>query len=30
MFKAWFAVECHSIVEDLCDFEILEEDDEEV
>jgi hypothetical protein len=28
MFKEWFAVELHSIVEDLCDFEIVDEDDE--
>jgi hypothetical protein len=28
MFKDWFAVELHSLVEDLCDFEIVDEDDE--
>jgi len=28
MFKDWFAVELHSVVEDLCDFEIVDEDDE--
>jgi hypothetical protein len=28
MFKEWFAVELHSVVEDLCDFEIVDEDDE--
>jgi len=28
MFKDWFAVEFHSVVEDLCDFEIVEDDDE--
>jgi len=28
MFKAWFEVELHSVVEDLCDFEIVDEDDE--
>ena len=28
MFKAWFEVELHSVVEDLCDFEIIDEDDE--
>ena len=27
-FKEWFAVELHSVVEDLCDFEIVDEDDE--
>ena len=29
MFKAWFEVEFHSVVEDLCDFEIVDEDDED-
>jgi len=28
MFKKWFAVELHSVVEDLCDFGIVDEDDE--
>jgi hypothetical protein len=28
MFKAWFEVELHSVVEDLCDSEIVDEDDE--
>jgi len=28
MFRDWFAVEFHSVVEDLCDFEIVEDDDE--
>ena len=28
MFKDWFAVELHSVVEDLCDYEILDEDEE--
>ncbi len=27
MFKEWFAVEFHSIVEDLCEYEIIEEND---
>ena len=27
MFKEWFGIELHSIVEDLCGYEILEEDD---
>jgi hypothetical protein len=26
MFKEWFAVELHSVVEDLCDFEIVDEE----
>jgi hypothetical protein len=26
MFQEWFSIEFHSIVEDLCDYEILEED----
>jgi hypothetical protein len=28
MFKEWFEIELHSVVEDLCDFEIVDEDDE--
>jgi hypothetical protein len=28
MFKKWFEIELHSVVEDLCDFEIVDEDDE--
>jgi hypothetical protein len=28
MFKAWFGIELHSTVEDLCDYEIVDEDDE--
>lgn len=28
MFKEWFSIELHSVVKDLCDFEILDEDDE--
>ena len=28
MFKAWFTIELHSVVEDLCDYEIIDEDDE--
>ena len=28
MFKDWFEVELHSIVEDLCDFAIVDDDDE--
>jgi hypothetical protein len=28
MFKAWFEIKLHSVAEDLCDFEILDEDDE--
>jgi len=27
-FKEWFEVELHSVVEDLCDFEIVDEDNE--
>ncbi len=27
MCKEWFEVELHSVVEDLCDFEIVDEDD---
>ncbi len=26
-FREWFAIELHSVVEDLCDYEIIEEDD---
>jgi len=28
MFKAWFEIELHSVVEDLCDYVIIDEDDE--
>jgi hypothetical protein len=28
MFKDWFEIELHSVVEDLCNFEIVDEDDE--
>jgi len=28
MFKNWFAVELHSVVEDLCDFEIVDDEAE--
>ncbi len=28
MSKRWFEIELHSVVEDLCDFEIVDEDDE--
>ena len=28
MFQQWFSIEFHSIVEDLCDYEILDEDEE--
>jgi len=28
MFKEWFAIELHSVIEDLCDFEIVDENDE--
>ncbi len=28
MFKRWFEIELYSVVEDLCDFEIVDEDDE--
>jgi len=28
MFQDWFSIELHSIVEDLCDYEILDEDEE--
>lgn len=27
-FKDWFEIELHSVVEDLCDCEIVDEDDE--
>ena len=29
MFQEWFHVEFHSIVEDLCGYEIVDEDDED-
>jgi hypothetical protein len=29
MFQEWFHIEFHSVVEDLCDYEILDEDDED-
>jgi hypothetical protein len=29
MFKAWFTVELHSVVEDLCGFEITDDDEAE-
>ena len=29
MFKDWFEIELHSVVEDLCDVEIVDEDDED-
>ena len=28
MFKAWFNIELHSVVEDLCDYEVVDEDAE--
>ncbi len=28
MFQQWFDIEFHSVVEDLCDYEIVDEDDE--
>ena len=28
MFKAWFEVELHSVVKNICGFEIVDEDDE--
>ncbi len=28
MFKAWFEIELRSVVEDLCDYVIIDEDDE--
>lgn len=28
MFREWFRVELHSVVEDLCDYEIFDEDHE--
>jgi len=28
MFKDWFEIELHSVVEDLCDVEIVDENDE--
>jgi len=27
-FEAWFAIEMHSVVEDLCDYELIEEDND--
>jgi hypothetical protein len=27
-FREWFAIELHSVVEDLCDYDIIEEDDD--
>ncbi len=27
-FQKWFTVEAHSVVEDLCDYELLEEDED--
>ena len=27
-FREWFAIELHSVVEDLCDYEIIKEDDD--
>jgi len=29
MFKQWFQIEIHSWVEDLCDFEIIDDDEDE-
>ena len=29
MFKQWFRVELHSVVEDLCTYEIVDEDDDD-
>ena len=26
-FREWFAIELHSVVEDLCDYEIIKDDD---
>lgn len=26
-FREWFAIELHSVIEDLCDYEIIKEDD---
>jgi hypothetical protein len=28
MFKQWFRIEIHSVVEDLCDYEIADEDED--
>ena len=28
MFKKWFEIELHSVVEDLCEYEIVDEDDD--
>ena len=30
VFKQWFSIEFHSMVEDLCRYEIVDDDDEEV
>jgi len=27
-FREWFAIETHSVIEDLCDYELTEEDDD--
>ena len=27
-FREWFAIELHSVIEDLCDYEIIKEDDD--
>jgi hypothetical protein len=27
MFKEWFHIELHSVVEDLCDYDLVDEDD---
>ena len=29
MFKAWFEIKVYSVVEDLCNYEIFDEDDDE-
>lgn len=29
MFQEWFEIELHAVVEDLCDYEVAEEDDDE-
>jgi hypothetical protein len=26
-FREWFAIELHSVIEDMCDYEIIKEDD---
>ena len=28
MFRAWFTIELHSVVEDLCSYEVVDEDQE--